>query len=227
MKKIYFNSLESSNDYLKEQYNNLCDEDVIIAINQTKGRGRLNRTWISNDDLTFSILFKNPNINHHLIAPIAILLALKNYNIISKIKWPNDIYVENKKICGILEETVYFDNKYMCNIVGFGINFTEKLNIESTFLNKYLIYDKDAFLNMVLDKYKILLTVSTDKLLKIYKDNNLVLGKNIEYRNRLYKISGFTINGEIIIISENNKVVLSPNEIDIKESIIKYLQKKS
>lgn len=54
---------------------------MIRAFKQLNGRGRYEKIWVSDNDLTFSILFKGDNYNHHLLAPIAIINALEEFNI--------------------------------------------------------------------------------------------------------------------------------------------------
>ena len=98
--------IPSTNTYLKSEYNNYQDNTILWAINQTNGRGRYNRRWESKNDLTFSILFKE-KYDSAIITPLAIILALNDYNINAKIKWPNDIYLYGGKLSGILIEDVY------------------------------------------------------------------------------------------------------------------------
>ena len=108
-----YDELDSTNAYIKKNCGNLQNFAVIWAETQAEGRGRFSRTWnsVPGRDLTFSILLPLdqlkpsmwPNITQ--IAALAVSELLEAYKIISFIKWPNDVLVKSKKICGILCET--------------------------------------------------------------------------------------------------------------------------
>ncbi len=129
---------DSSNDLAKEFIENKKLESGIILVNkQMKGRGRQNKTWISNFGacLTFTLIFKAEDIklNHlsSLIVAKAVHKALMEVNEIKDsesglyIKWPNDIIAGNKKISGILCENIFEGNKLKNQIIGIGLNFGE------------------------------------------------------------------------------------------------------
>ena len=99
----------NTNDYAKKIGNELRDGSVIISEEQTKGKGRLGRVWESKagEGIWMSIILK-PNIIPNkapfitLIAGASIVKALNILGVDAKIKWPNDIVINGKKICGIL-----------------------------------------------------------------------------------------------------------------------------
>ncbi|MGM9971155.1 MAG: biotin--[acetyl-CoA-carboxylase] ligase [Anaeroplasmataceae bacterium] len=218
MKVIYFDSLPSTNTYLKENYNKYNDEDVVLAITQTQGRGRFTREWISNNDLTFSILFKNNNYNHGLIAPLSIIDALETNGINAKIKWPNDIYLNNKKLSGILIESIIENNNTKCIIVGIGLNLSKK----SDDLNaNYIDINRDKILNDILDSYKKLMLVNEDVLLRLYYGYSLLNNHYIIYNDKKYRIKGYTKNLLLEVYNDEEELLINASEIDIKSSIIK------
>jgi BirA family biotin operon repressor/biotin-[acetyl-CoA-carboxylase] ligase len=118
-----FKELSSTNDELKKHYKD-ASKIIITAQNQTNGRGRLGRTWKeANGNLYFSYgLEISPQNLSNIVCLIGLSLAktiqdvLPNKDI--KIKWPNDIVIENKKISGILLENIK-DNLWC---VGIGVN---------------------------------------------------------------------------------------------------------
>lgn len=138
--KIYFFPiLNSTNQYLIDNYEYLKSGDICIAEHQTKGRGKYGRKWYSpfGYNLYFSIYwnFKNNNNNFlQLSLVIAIIIAesLKNLGIKNiKVKWPNDIYLNNKKLAGILIEVIN-NNLFKSIIIGIGINCKkQKINFDS------------------------------------------------------------------------------------------------
>ncbi len=127
---IYKEKVGSSNDYLKEllaQDFSSQNEIFLIAKEQTKGRGQFARKWLSEADkgLYLSYLFYPglellPYINHWVAAVLVNLLA--EYGINGYIKLPNDIYVADRKIAGILTESVIAGEKVKGVIIGIGLN---------------------------------------------------------------------------------------------------------
>jgi len=131
VKKYYFETLESTNDKAKE-FNPLETEFIIYTNNQTKGRGQYDRVWLSNTGLTFSIILAKNNDMYNIIVPLAILQYLKKFNIDAKIKIPNDIYLKNKKLGGILIENIFLENKYIKSIIGIGLNINEEIEVDDS-----------------------------------------------------------------------------------------------
>lgn len=134
---IHFNEIDSTNSYALNNLNILQFPAVITTNQQTNGRGRFERKWQSNrQDITASIVYQFSADYQLSLLPLVISVALnrllKDYRIQNKIKWPNDIYVANNKVCGILVENV-FRNKTNHTIIGVGLN-----NINNWEQNKLL-----------------------------------------------------------------------------------------
>lgn len=128
---LRFDSLPSTNTEAAEHARRGADEGLcVIAREQTSGRGRNGRAWISNKDsgLYFSIILR-PEIESRwlplitLMAGIAVFDMLSGIGIRPDIKWVNDVLVGDKKICGILAETVE-TARGTAVVVGIGINLT-------------------------------------------------------------------------------------------------------
>ena len=125
MRVFRFDEIDSTNKFLKGQ-NNLQDYDCVIAKTQTAGVGRRGNVWVSNEGMAiFSFALKeeiNISLEEYmrlpLIAGISVLSGLKKIEDLDyKFKWTNDIYLDDKKLCGILvEKTKDFF------IIGIGIN---------------------------------------------------------------------------------------------------------
>ncbi|MFO7810059.1 MAG: biotin--[acetyl-CoA-carboxylase] ligase [Candidatus Delongbacteria bacterium] len=123
---INLETVNSTNSYIKNDPDHFPDGTVVFAQEQTSGRGRLDRKWIGekNKSIFVSFLIKNIYDNADAIRlSFLFSIALKtffskyvDYSSI-KLKWPNDILINGKKICGILSE--YTKD---CVIVGLGIN---------------------------------------------------------------------------------------------------------
>ena len=128
---LRYNSLDSTNTEAANQARQGADEGLcVIARQQTAGRGRHGRTWVSAKDsgLYFSIVLR-PTIATRflplitLMAGVAVYDTLKELGLKPDIKWVNDVLIGEKKICGILAETVETPLG-IAVVVGIGINLT-------------------------------------------------------------------------------------------------------
>lgn len=162
MNSIHFESIDSTNTYLKENYQILDNLTFVSADVQTKGRGRNNRDWKSEkgDSLLFSLLIKEEALINKfeslsIISAYSLLEVFKDYRLNNlSIKWPNDVYVNGKKILGILLEAITVE-KIECLIIGIGINvnqdkFVGDYKTEPTSL--YLELNKHIDINELKDK---------------------------------------------------------------------------
>ena len=147
IKVIKFKSVKSTNDVAHKLIKkNMLEPTLISSEKQTKGRGTMGKKWISQKgNLFLSIFFSinNKKITHN---QLTFLNAYLVRNILSKyvfkkinIKWPNDLLIEKKKICGILQEVIYFKEKHFL-IIGIGINtyYSPKIeNFKTSSLQKF------------------------------------------------------------------------------------------
>ena len=126
---VHKEEIDSTNSLAKRE-NKMPHGTVFMADFQTNGRGRRGNTWISkkNEGLWFSILLKPDNSSDNLscitlVMGLAVNKALTNFiDIKTGIKWPNDIVLNNKKVCGILSEIAYKNNEIDYIVLGVGIN---------------------------------------------------------------------------------------------------------
>jgi BirA family biotin operon repressor/biotin-[acetyl-CoA-carboxylase] ligase len=142
-KKIHFPTIPSTNTYLKENYRFLPNYTVVSAAKQTAGRGRYQRVWIDGEDLLLSLLIKD-DLDVAELAKISLVTAAAVHSALSDVadlavKWPNDITARNRKISGILIESIICNKRLECLIIGIGINvntanFPEDLQAKATSL---------------------------------------------------------------------------------------------
>ena len=144
-----YEEIESTHKYLKENQQKYKEKTIILANRQTGGIGTKGRSWFtgSSKNIAMSVLYKpmcNVQNLDGLTVNIAKILKDKiqsSYNIELKIKEPNDLMLNNKKICGILTETNIIGNKinYLIISIGFNVNetdFPEELEDIATSLKK-------------------------------------------------------------------------------------------
>lgn len=132
-RRIHFNEIDSTNTYLKENYRIYKNLSFVDASYQKKGKGRLGRSWEAKKDesLMFSVLIKDKKLLQNapilsLVAGCAVFKFLQQIGLENvSIKWPNDIYVSGKKVCGILLESVSHE-KIDAVIIGIGLNVNQE-----------------------------------------------------------------------------------------------------
>ena len=135
-KKFIYKKINSTNGIAIKKIKKRFIKGIIIAEEQKKGKGQYGRKWISQKGNFFiSIFFRiNKNIPINTITKInrSTIKGLLSKLIKKKIsiKLPNDLLLNNKKICGILQETTIY-NKYKYMIVGVGINLVKNPEIKN------------------------------------------------------------------------------------------------
>jgi len=131
LQRFEYDKVTSTFDVAK-QLSAQYDSGVVIAKNQTEGRGKGERKFASNDGgLYFTVFYKNPKIalsdclKTVINAGISVYSVLKKFGFDAKLKWPNDVLIKGKKVCGILCElkTCEKEALFMCG-VGINVNST-------------------------------------------------------------------------------------------------------
>ncbi|MDO9628342.1 MAG: biotin--[acetyl-CoA-carboxylase] ligase [Acholeplasmataceae bacterium] len=129
---LEFDTLDSTSDFLKENHSYFPHMTMIRTNHQEKGRGQFERVWISNknENIMFSILLKEVDIkrvgNVKLWILESLITFINTYGINCFFKEPNDIYVDDKKLCGILIETQASEDIYDYIVVGVGLNINQE-----------------------------------------------------------------------------------------------------
>ena len=131
---ITFESINSTNDYLYDNIKTFDNDTLVIAYEQTDGHGTKGRNFISKKDvgIYFSLLLNYSDDRQitYITEKAAVSIynvLLKFYNIDTRIKWVNDIYYNNKKVCGILCKNSIFNKKV---IIGIGIDLYKNSNLD-------------------------------------------------------------------------------------------------
>lgn len=218
-----FNELGSTNDYLERNHRNYGEFDVICAKNQTHGRARRQNDWVSMEGMAIFSFFLEERENWEiedylklpLIAGLATIRGLRGIeNLEYKFKWTNDVYLENKKLCGILMEKT--DDVY---IVGIGINVNnilpEKLKNKAISLAQatYKKYEIDEIIKNIVSEFQILCenleNGSWEEILKEINEINYLKNKKIELKFGNEKVLGIAQdineNGEIEVLVKKDE----------------------
>ena len=136
--RVHFEELPSTNDYAKEM-RGACKPLFVTASKQSKGRGTKGRSFVSNvGGVYLSALryYENfpakESFKIMAFAAVAVCETLRFYGVSPVIKWANDIFVGDKKICGILIENVFSGANVASSVVGIGLNVNGEFTGELT-----------------------------------------------------------------------------------------------
>lgn len=209
-------TIPSTNTYLKDNIDSYPDKTVLIALEQTNGRGRYDRVWRSDKDIIFSTLLKK-NGKYEIITPLAVCLALDKFGFKTGVKWPNDIYLNDKKLCGILIEDV-FQNKFKASVIGIGINMTDKDSVFGIGLNTNI--DRYDIIDEIIKQFDELIKYSNSKLISLYRKRSIIIGRKVYYKDLIYTAKDIDINGHLILENDINTITVTSDEINIKESLL-------
>ena len=233
MRIFRFSEIDSTSDFLKRK-DDKKNYDLAIAEIQTCGRGRRGNNWVSQKGMAlFSFLLKveeDISIEEYsklpLVTGIAVLNGLKRIeNLDFKFKWTNDIYLEDKKICGILVEKIqdFF-------VIGIGININNSLEgavadiataLTISTGKKYIVED---IIFTVLDEfkkqYKRFLCGEWNFILEEINNKNYLKNKEITLVGNNWEIKGIAgdiaSDGRLEIVTEKEKMFANIGEIHIK-----------
>lgn len=220
---FYYKVIDSTNIKAKEiAQNNNSDYSVITSEIQTKGTGRFNRAWQSPKGGIWTSLILKPNIAPNqankitLIAAASVFKVLHELDVPCKIKWPNDIYINNKKFCGILTLMNCDMDTINHIIVGVGMNiniakedFTSDLNTATSLLiEKNIEFNRSKILASFLNNFEVFYNDFVDKndlseVVHICRNNSLLIDMSARLvtprSEELVTCLGIDDDGELII----------------------------
>lgn len=226
-KVLFFESTDSTNEECKKIAAS-CDEGVlVIADEQTGGKGRLGRSWKSpkGSGVWMSMVLK-PDISPWavssvtLVAGLAVCIAIRELGLEAGIKWPNDVYINGRKTCGILTEMSAQMEKVDYVIVGIGINvnteyFPEEL--ENTACSLYTEagakFERNAVISAVWKHFERLYDSfkqgGFSSVKGSYEENCINIGKRV----RVISSEGYEAlavgvndNGELLVEKDNGEI---------------------
>lgn len=241
---IVYKSIESTNTEAKLlAIQGAIHGTTVIAEEQTKGRGRFGRDFFSpaKTGIYMSIILKPVlNIKNSVLvttaAAVAVCDALEDYTSETPmIKWVNDIFISDKKVCGILTEAVTnFESGTIDSIVlGIGINVKTSPKEFPTDLQSVagsIFESNDSFDNFIRNQlaakiinnvFKTITNLEDKSFMKKYKERSMVLGENILYmkNNSWHEAYALDIDdkGALVIYQEGQKLTLNSGEVSIRK----------
>lgn len=225
---IYFDEVDSTSIKAKEIAADVSDGTVVVAGRQSSGRGRLGRKWESKagSGIYMSVILK-PEIPPEevqlitLAASVAVVSALKEAaGIGAGIKWPNDIILGGRKVCGILTEMSSEMERVNYVILGIGINFSqepwdfpEELRDKAISVKEYVLGNNMQLCKKAelarsvftrLDEvYKMLLEGRKQEIVELWKSMSVTLGRDVSVTGK-----GSAYTGKAVDITGDGRLVV-------------------
>tara|TARA_Y100000589_G_C26886211_1_gene520131 strand:- start:23 stop:706 length:684 start_codon:yes stop_codon:yes gene_type:complete len=226
--------LKNTNDTTKKIYDLKKKQNIaLLALNQKSGRGRTSKKWISKKgDLTCSFLvnFKTTTsklgqINLWFICKVFIVLKKLNPNLNLKIKWPNDLYLDQKKLGGILVETTMLSGKVNYLLFGVGINLVSNpknlcyptislRNFSKTISPLKLFLEISKMLTKNYNDLKKSSSIEIDNnFLNNFKDFKKIVKVKLKEKVIEGKFNSITNNGELELVTSQKKLIINFGEM--------------
>ena len=202
----------STNNWLPVYFSE--EGDTILSIKQSKGRGRRGNSW--NSDIG-GAYFSTISRNHKLlpfIAGISVVEILNEFCDDLKLKWPNDIIYQGKKLGGVLCENL---GEY--SIVGVGLNITNNPPFSTAINLSSLDFelDKYNFVLSFLDHFQMMFSLSSEEIIEKYLVFDCLVGNEIRWESGIGIVKSVGIDGSLIVDISGEIVKLYSEEVHIEK----------
>ena len=229
MKIYHYETLPSTNAEAKRMILDGARDGVLLAEHQTSGRGRLGRSFFSENGIFMSVILSPERISFDPGFLTSTMAAAACRAITEKgfpvgIKWVNDIYLDGKKICGILTEAVSMGTETLAYVVGIGVNvgqteFPEEIRDIAASL-PLSEHEKGDLTFRLLRHIESVLTEEKKDILFYLKEKSVVLGKSVRFYGAKDG-EGLALdldeNGGLTVMTENKeKLILTGGEISVR-----------
>ena len=242
---IWMDKVDSTNNEAARQLDNLDNLSVIAAREQYAGKGQRGNRWTAGagENLTFSVMLRFGGENTHKlfasdqfiiseIAALSIIEFLGSEDIEARIKWPNDIYVGDRKICGILVENTVRSREVSHSIIGIGLNVNQKVfpaeipNPTSMFLENRVIHDLRKTLEGIMDNFVLYMKYMDDvsgyrKIREMYTG---LLYRKDELHCFTDTTTDISFRGIIRGIDDNAKLIVDTEEGETRSYYFKEIR---
>lgn len=222
-KVCFFQTIDSTNTFMKQHISDYKHGDMLCARIQTAGRGRRDRTWVSTDGNLHTSFLLDTTIQEYqpfevvMRSSIAVVQMLQQFDVDAMIKYPNDIIVKRHKIAGMLIEKV--DN-YI--IVGLGVNVSfgntdmYQFHPSSILLETGRFVDYRDVLSSFIDAFNALASSSHEDITQRYKEYSYVIDKYVHIDGQEVLVKDITSAGELLVERDDNTIItLTPNEVSL------------
>lgn len=239
LKLIVLDTVDSTNNEAKRMISDGFKENALIVSNeQTSGRGRLGRNFYSpkNTGIYMSFIFHtdlklSDAVSVTTAAAVAVVRAIERLtDIRPQIKWVNDVYIGEKKLCGILTEAVsdFETGLAQSVVIGIGINisteeFPSGISETAASLN-FSGLSRNSLIAAVSDELvEICSDLSNKSYIEAYREHSLIIGKEIDFYRNNTKYSATAVDidsdgGLIVKLKNGETEVLNSGEVTVRLS---------
>lgn len=245
---VFVPVVDSTNNLAKQLANEDCCEWTVVTCNeQTGGKGRLGRQWLQaqKEGVYMSVVLRPELVPQQapmltLVTGISVCEAVNELTgLKAGIKWPNDIVLNEKKVCGILTEMSAEADKVNYVVVGIGVNVNQssfpneiKDKATSIYMESKKNYRRKALICCIINKleknYKIFCSNGFSDLRQCYLDKCININKYVCAKKNNQTIEGvavdITCDGEIVIkTAENELINIASGEVSLRGENNKYI----
>ena len=238
-KKIYsFELLDSTNTFARSMLHEAEEGTLVIAEEQAHGRGRLGRSWasVAGKNLTFTLILK-PQSSLEMLGILSLCPAIAVVQSIQRLtrllpacKWPNDVLLNGKKLCGILSEVAWSNGTVSGIVMGIGININQAefdgdlaLSATSLALEDGRIFDRSIILAEILSSlefwYSSFLEGRYEQIITTWKGYATMIGKQVSFRRGEAFVSGIAhdldSDGGLLIRSSTGMIKVLADDISV------------
>ncbi len=218
-KLISFDKIPSTQTYALDMVASGAarDHTIVMAEAQSAGRGRHRRTWVSHHgNLYASFIFNAPERDPRLSYMVAVAIAetILSFGIIPAIKWPNDILIDGKKVCGVLIE---YAGAFV--IVGIGINIKSNPTVAenvTTKLENYANVPKGELLNRLMRNLDKWMNTDFATVRARWMELAIALRKIVKYRAQDVELIEINENGALVLRRGSEYLLAYGDEISMK-----------
>ncbi len=240
IRPFVFECMESTNSYAKKNLTESAEGDCIFALLQTGGRGRLGRSFFSYDGGIYMSLILKPDLTAEgslfitTAAAVAVSRAIEAVcGKKTQIKWVNDIYIDGKKVCGILTEGIIGEGGTLSGaVLGIGINLgapqsfpADISSIADSVLDRPDTFDLKAKVvaAIVSEFFAIYKNPHSKEYMKEYRSRSYLDGKTVEFMREdtlhTAQVLGITDDAGLIISENGEERILSAGEVSVSQII--------
>lgn len=234
---VFLDEVDSTNSYIKRRLAELSDGGAVTARLQTAGRGRRGHDWAANEGmLPLSILLKDPPDQETITARAGLAVCETLEKLCKEapeppkasIKWPNDIIIRNRKVCGILCECVFF-GECADVIVGIGVNLSQNEaffkaaglpHAASLFMLTGAAPDRAELVSAIAERVKFRAAMPFSACYDDYKARLLNLNRQVRIISQNGERAAFAEdvaqNGFLVCRDENGVFEVSSGEVSVR-----------
>ncbi|MBQ3114788.1 MAG: biotin--[Clostridia bacterium] len=230
-KVVLLDETPSTNTYVLS--NKTDAGDIVVAVTQTKGKGRAGKQWVSNTNSIAMSISLDPKIPPSKLPAVPLIFGVAVCSVIREIsqidamiKWPNDIVYNGKKLCGILCEAKTEDGNVVSVVCGAGINvndteFSKEIESIATSLKKETgkTFDRNEIIYKIANAFNSLVSIGYT-IPDSFSELCVNIGRDVVAIANSKKVNGrckgVDENGALIITTDGGEITVNSGEVSVR-----------